>query len=260
MKDVSLQVVALSDASEKRFLDFAAQNRLDYFFFVFDWTYKRSVSQIFLAVDNHASIAGAMLIYMDHMVQVRGTREAVRALLNSLSKAQIEISAPVDCRDIVEAKYPERKAMENIVLLSLRRGEEHLVLWEEPEVLGLEDADELAALMRRVYPVFWGDMSAEYLKQMCNETVWLGKREEGRLVALGVAAFAALGSHILFIGTDAEHRRRGHAVNIVSALAKRILARFELATIFAVEDNLPALNVYRKVGFRPWRRYIHVKT
>jgi ribosomal protein S18 acetylase RimI-like enzyme len=260
VKDVSLQVVSLSDESEKRFLDFAALNRLDYFFFVFDWTYKRSVSQIFLAEDNHASIAGAMLIYMDHMVQVRGTREAIRALLNSLNKAQIEISAPVNCRDIIQAKYPEHKVMENIVLLSLRKGEEHLALPEEPEVLGVKDADELAALMRRVYPDFWGDMSAEYLKQMYNETVWLGKQEEGRLVAFGVAAFAELGSHILFIGTDAEHRRRGYAANIVSVLVKRILARFELATIFVVEDNLPALNIYKKVGFKPCRCYVHVKT
>jgi hypothetical protein len=252
--------VALSDELERGFLDFAALNRLDYFFFVFDWTYRRSDSQIFLAMENCTSIVGAMLIYMDHIVQVRGTREAVRVLLNTLGETQVEISAPIDCRDIVEAKYPKHNTLENITLLSLHRGDEHLAPCVELEALGLKDADELATLMRRVYPDFWGDMNAEYLRQMFNETIWLGKREDGKLVALGAAVFAMLGSHILFIGTDNNHRKKGYAASIVSELARRILTRFELATIFVVEDNLPALSVYGKVGFRPCRRYIHVKT
>jgi ribosomal protein S18 acetylase RimI-like enzyme len=231
-----------------------------FLFFVFDWTYKRSDSQIFLAVDNHASIEGAMLIYMDHIVQVRGNREPVCALLNTLGKAQVEISAPIECRDIVEAKNSQHKALENIMLLSLHRGKEHLALGEKLEVMGFKEADELAALMRSVYPDFWGDMSADYLMKIFNDTVWLGIRENGRLVALGVALFTELGSHILFIGTDKEHRRRGYATSIVSELVRRILARFELATIFVVEDNLPALSVYSKVGFKPCRRYVHLKT
>lgn len=256
----NLRVVTLDDRSEDAFFSFAKANRLDYFFFVFDWTYNRGKSQIFLALDEQGQIAGAMLVYCEHIVQVRGNRQAVHMLLDGLNEAKVELSAPLDCEDIVRAKYPSPTLFERVTLMSLCKDEEHLELKVEPQILTLADADELATLMRQVYPDHWSEMTAEKLRQMRNETVWLGIRAGGKLLALGVAAFADIGSHILFIGTAAAHRRKGYAKSLVSALAKMLLARFERATIFVIEGNMSAFNLYSEIGFRPYKQYLYLRT
>ena len=53
------------------------------------------------------------------------------------------------------------------------------------------------------------------------------------------------------------YRNRGYATSIVSALAKEIFRKNELALIHVKKDNVAAYNVYKKVGFKPYKKYLY---
>jgi ribosomal protein S18 acetylase RimI-like enzyme len=253
-----MQVVSLNSALEARFWRHVTQDSLDYYFYIFDWEHKQDQTQIQLALGSNNEILGLLLIYNGSIWQVRGTREAVQLLLGALNGAG-ELSAPLDCRDVVLERFPNPKLAEEMNLLALRRGEETLQITTAPQQLGVGDAEAVARLMREAYPSHWGEVTADSLAGRFGETVWLGIRDGGRLAALGVAASALMGSHIMFIATDKAYRRRGYATSIVSAFTQQILQRSEVATIHVINSNAPAKHTYEKVGFKPYKQYLYLK-
>lgn len=46
-----------------------------------------------------------MLVYDSYIVQLRGNRLAVKALLDNLNLDRVELQAPMECEDLVLAKY-----------------------------------------------------------------------------------------------------------------------------------------------------------
>ena len=255
-----LRVVALNDEWEEVFWRHVKQDPLDFHFFIYDWKFKRKQTQIFLALDEADSVAGLMVVYKGCIVQVRGKREAVRLLLEGLDVEGVAVQAPVDCEDIVAAKFPvfERKA--TVILLSLKKCQENLKVTTEPEKLRVEDAGEIAKLMRTAYPEFWSTFTAEGVEEGFEEAFWIGIRRKGKIVAFGKAVPTPPVSHVAWIATLAEYRNRGFATAILSALVKELLASSSTAFIYVLSDNPVAMKLYSSVGFKPYRRYFYVKT
>jgi predicted GNAT family acetyltransferase len=253
-----LKVVALDERIEDAFWKHVNREPLDYYFFIYDWKLNRDKTKILLAMED-GKIEGLMLVYRDSVVQLRGKREAVKLLLDQLRLEKPELQAPLDSEDLILKKYPP-KIRQEMMLMFLRKGEENIQVTTTPTKLGLEDADEIAELMRRADPVWWSEIKAEWLKLRMVDSLLLGIKQNHRIVSFGMSRLTDFGSNISAIATHQQHRNRGYATSIVSALVQEILKTSTTALIHVISDNTPAVRAYSKVGFKPYKTYLSIRT
>jgi predicted GNAT family acetyltransferase len=253
-----MKIVAVADGFEKLFWNHVNRDPIDYYFFILDWTQRKEQTKIFLAIEGNR-VLGALLVYADYIVQFRGSMEAVQKLLEYVNLDKVELQAPQDCEDIVCQKFKPR-VKQTMVLMRLNKGEEQIRITETPVQLSVEDAEEVAALMMRCDPEWWGETNAEQLKQRWQSVFWLGIRKEGKLVSIGSVRFVDFASNIGIIATDELYRNRGYATSIVSALVQEIFKRSPIALIHVIADNIPAVRTYSKVGFKPYKAYLSIRT
>ena len=256
--DYTVEIVFVADGYEQMFWNYVNRDPIDYYFFILDWTQRREQAKIFLAVEGE-EVLGSLLVFADYNVQFRGSREAVRKLLECANFEKVELQAPPDCEDIVCQKYKPR-IKQDMVLMRLNRGEEHVRLTETPARLNVEDAEEVAALMRRCDPEWWGEITSEQLKQRWQNVFWLGIKLEGKLVSVGNTRFVDFASNIGVVATDENYRGRGYATSIVAALVQEISKRSPIALIYVIADNAPAVRAYSKVGFKPYKSYLSIRS
>jgi len=257
--DYAVEVVSVADGYEQLFWNYVNCDPVNYYFFIVDWTLRREQTKIFLAVEGKA-VLGSLLVFADSIVQFRGSRKAVQKLLEYANVEKVELQAPLDCEDIVCEKFKPRVRQE-MVLMRLNRGEEFIRIGEKPERLGVEDAEEVADLMRRCDPEWWGETNAEQLKQRWQNVFWLGVRKESRLVSVGSTRFDVdFACNIGVVATDEGYRGRGYATSIVSALVEEILKRSPTALIHVIADNAPAVRAYSTVGFKPYKTYLSIRS
>jgi ribosomal protein S18 acetylase RimI-like enzyme len=256
-----MKVVPIEDGYERSFWDLANQDPLDYYFFILDWTRRREQTKIFLAVED-GRVAGSMLVFApegrDSVVQLRGSDKAVELLLDSVNLERVELQAPVSCENIVLTKYrPWFK--HTLVLMCLKKGDENLFVKHRPVKLGPENVGEVVDVMRSADSEVWGDLDVQRQKLAWNDAYMLGIRDDSRLVSVGLARFIDFGSNIGAIATDKGYRNMGFATSIVSALVGEILRKAPPALIHVLSDNAPAVHVYSKVGFKPFKKYILIR-
>jgi RimJ/RimL family protein N-acetyltransferase len=249
-----LNIVSIEDGFEQAFSSHVNQDPLHYYFFILDLKERRDQTEIFMAMQGK-KIEGLMLVYADYIVQLRGNRNAVERLLDSMSLEKVELQAPLNCEDIVAKKYSPQIRYE-LVLMSLKRGKENIQITHNLMRLGPECADEVAEIMRRADPEWWGDVTAERQRESLEKAYWLGIRRDQKLVSIGNTSFVDFGSNIGIVATDERYRNMGFATSIVSALVQEILKRSPTALIHVLSNNAPALRVYSKVGFKPCKHYL----
>lgn len=254
-----MKVLPLDESLEQVFLEQVNRDCFDYYFFILDWKLRRDQTKIFLAVDGE-EVKGAIMVYRDYIVQLRGSREAAESLLDTLSLEKVELQAPLDCEDVVCEKF-EPRVRQVMVLMRLSRGEECIRISEKPVRLGVEDVEAVADLMRRCDPEWWGEINAELLRERWGGVFWLGIRKEGGLVSVGNTRFDVdFACNIGVVATDECYRGRGYATSIVSGLVEEILKRSPVALIHVIADNAPAVRAYSKVGFRPYKTYLSIRS
>lgn len=253
----TMRIASIRDGFENAFWNHVNQDPPHYYFFILDWKERPEQTKIFLAMEGK-KIQGLMLVYADAIVQLRGNREAVEKLLDSVSLEKVELQAPLDCEDIVTRKYSPQIRYD-LMLMTLKKGEENIQVKSNPVRLGLEDAEEVAEIMRKADPEWWGDISVQNRRESLEKTCWLGIRRDRKIVSVGNARFADFGSNIGVIATDERYRNMGYATSIVSALVQEILKRSPPALIHVLSDNAPAIRVYSKVGYKPYRHYLLIR-
>lgn len=258
-----LRVAVLNEDLEPVFWAHVNQDPLDFHFFIYDWKFKRNQSKIFMALDEADAVAGVMVVYNGCIVQVRGSREAVRLLLDSLEADGIEevmAQVPVDCEDVVVDRFPVSELKGEVMLLSLEKGDENTTVTTEPEKLSMGDTGEIAELMHVAYPEFWSVITAEGIEETFGKALWVGIRRDGKLVAFGKAVSETPVGHVAWIATHEDYRNKGFATSILSVLLREVLESSLTAFIYVLNENTTALHVYSKVGFKPYKRYFYVKT
>lgn len=254
-----MQVIALYDRWEDTFWNYVKKDELNYYFFAFDRKLHREQTKILMATQDDR-IEGLMLIYRDYVVQLRGSREAVKTLLDLLILEKVELQAPLDCEDLVLAKYGGPKIRQEMMMMSLRKGEENIQVTTVPVRLGVDDVEGVLALMRTADPSWWGEMQLDNLRRALQDAFWLGIKQDDHVVSVGMARLVDFASNIGVAATREEYRNRGYATSIVSELVKEILKVSSTAIIHVISDNAPAVRAYSKVGFKPYRTYLSIRT
>jgi GNAT superfamily N-acetyltransferase len=249
-----LKVVSIHDGFEKVFWNHVNRDPFDYYFFILDLKERKEKTKILLAMDGN-KVEGLALVYEDRIVQFRGSRTAVKKLLEHVDLEKVELQAPLDCEDLTLEKY-EPQVRHELVIMTLNRGEETLQIRHDPVRLGPQDAERVAEIVRSADPSWWGDITAEDRKESLEKTFWLGIMQDGKIVSVGNTRFVDFGSNIGIVATDAHYRNKGYATTIVSALVQEILKRSPTALIHVLKTNVPAVRAYSKVGYKPYRHYL----
>jgi ribosomal protein S18 acetylase RimI-like enzyme len=251
-----LHLALLTQELEPDYWSLVKQDYCEYYFFVYDVLLQPERTKVFLALEG-TQIVGLMLIYNDYNVQLRGSPETVGFMLSKLNLEHIELETPFDCQEMALSKYPLYKHKESMTLMALERGKENLNVTVQPDWLTAENAEEIAALMRESYPLMWSDMTAENVKTLTSpkETVMLGIRQDGKLVAFGVAFLTPNVGLITWLATRERYRNRGYCTSILSTLVKEGLKIADKMAIHVLDENATANRIYERIGFEPYKTY-----
>jgi ribosomal protein S18 acetylase RimI-like enzyme len=254
---MSLHVVELDESSEPVFWQHVLEDPLNYYFFIMDWKHEREDTRIFMALEEER-IRGMMVVYKESIIQMRGHRDAVEVLLDTIDLPEIDMMAPIECEDLVLDRFEPRIKNEMMVMY-VEKGDETIVKPHEPVELTPDDAEQISKLMRESYPDWWGKTTAENIRERMKKKLYLGFKIDAKVVSLGSAFFEEVGSVIGVVATEENHRNKGYATSVVSGLLEKIFQENERALIHVLVDNYPAIQTYRKVGFKPYRTYLLAK-
>lgn len=252
-----MEIVSLEPALEPIFWEHINPDIPYYYFFAFDWKYNRDATKILLALEGNR-IDGMMLVYRQSIVQLRGSCEAVRALLERLDLEKVELQALEQHKRYVLEKYKPALSHE-MMLMVLRKGEERLQIKHSMVKLDDSDAEQAATIMKYADPEFWGTVTSQRIVEGMNNVNWLGVKVNEELVSIGNIRLTEWGGLIGVVATHEDHRNKGYAISIVSELVKHILEKLSIAMIYVLSDNPPAVRVYQKVGFKPYRTYLFMR-
>lgn len=252
-----MNIVFLDPAFEPTFWEHVNQDIPHYYFFAYDWKHRRNDTKILLALKNDR-IGGMMLILNERIVQLRGSSECAKAFLERLDLEEVELQAPEQHEQYVLEKYKPAWSHE-LVLMTLRKGEERFQIPHQITALDSSDAEQIAVMMRNVDPEFWGEATREQVAKRMSNVQCFGVKVDGELVSLGRARLTEQIGHIPTVATLEAHRNKGYATSIVSHMVKLILEKMPVAIIYVLSDNLPAIRVYEKVGFKPYKKYFFMR-
>jgi len=252
-----MKIVPLEQALEPIFWKHVNQDIPYYYFFAFDWKYNRKETKILLALEENR-IDGMMLVFRKSIVQLRGSCEAAKALLERLDLQKVELQALEQHKQHILKKYKSTVSHE-MILMVLHEGEERLQIKHPTVKLDASDAGRIATIMKQADPEFWETQTSQQIAERMNSLNWLGIKINGELVSIGNAHLTEWGGHIGVIATHEDHRNKGYATSIVSELVKQILGRLSIAMIYVLSDNTPAIRAYEKVGFKPYRTYFFMR-
>jgi predicted GNAT family acetyltransferase len=117
--------------------------------------------------------------------------------------------------------------------------------------LNLSDVDEMLGLVELTQP-------GPFLRRTPELGTYLGIHEVCQLVAMAGERIRPLGyTEISAVCTHPEYRGRGYASSLVSALIQKITRRDEIPFLHVRTENVGAIHVYEKLGFKT-RRVINV--
>jgi predicted GNAT family acetyltransferase len=119
------------------------------------------------------------------------------------------------------------------------------------EELNISDIDEMLALVELTKP-------GPFLRRTPELGTYLGIHEGGQLVAMAGERIRPVGyTEISAVCTHPEYRGRGYASSLVSSLIQNIIERDETPFLHVRTENVGAIRVYEKLGFKA-RRLINV--
>jgi|CXWL01.1.fsa_nt_gi predicted GNAT family acetyltransferase len=106
-----------------------------------------------------------------------------------------------------------------------------------------DDAPEMRALARLTEP-------GPFFERTHRLGDFIGVKEDGRLIAMAGERMKLPGhTEVSGVCTHPDHRGRGYAGNLMRVVAKRILARGEIAFLHVYASNEGAIALYETLGF-----------
>ena len=115
------------------------------------------------------------------------------------------------------------------------------------EELNISNVDEMLELVELTKP-------GPFSKRTPDLGSYLGIHEDGKLVAMAGERLKPYGyTEISAVCTHPDYRGRGYASSLVSILIQRITKRNEIPFLHVRRENVDAIHVYDKLGFKTRR-------
>lgn len=221
-------------------------------YLIHDLHKERDKSDFYLALED-SEIIGVLLLYHGHRnptVWIRGRRSASEELLKTIEPNEAIFTVPPNLAGEVQRQFPTTDTYQGDVM-TLRSGEENVVVREPVESLSPDHAEEVGKLFsewRGGNPSKHADKFRRGLKS--GDSFFYGKFAEGRLVSMCNARIRF--GNLASIGgtfTLPKHRERGYAMSCLSKCLEAALEEVGKVGLFVRSDNVPAKKLYKKVGF-----------
>ena len=260
--ELALEVREAGDEHGGAILALARQDVVLNAFIIYDWLRLRNRCRFYVALRGpKGPLEGVCVIYPDerfNSVVFCGSPEGIRAILTHIRprRAVLPRVGPEELDVVLEALGPGVGPIYDALLMTcgpddftprvahdvVRLGPEHAELfarlWAEREdrrrAVTLEQARRALSDPNR--PVF-------------------AIIKSGRIVSLATIYLSM--PEVSLVGgvyTVPELRGRGLATSVTSRATEEALRSSELAALIVRADNAPAIRVYEKVGYRPYKR------
>jgi len=248
-----LRVIPVEESYEKKFLDFLEEDKILHVFTIYDFRYMRDKTRIWVALGNER-IAGYLLEFDNRIVHAHGNAESVAMLLDYTN-----LDEPV----FVLEPHHLGVIKQNFVPLgptdSSSKGEitTYLVMKVDAETfepsirhrarkLRTKDLGEVLQNM--------GDDWKSRIENAVHKGVAFGAYDNGSLVAAATVSEILDGLALIRgVYTVPSSRRKGYATSACSALVQELIDLGKEAMLWVARDNLPAISVYEKIGFKKTR-------
>jgi predicted GNAT family acetyltransferase len=244
------------------FLRFLMQDMISNFFALLDLRFHRDRTKFWVALEGESNIIGYLLEYDNRIVYLRGDPECVDELLKMTSLVRPEFNVePAHIQTVTGFYEPttpigtNRDKINVISAMEVDKKHFKLALTRAPKKLGADEFDALEELYGKFYEeMALGPVTREQIKgtfdRCTKHGATYGIYDENDLVsfASGTCALEDV-AHIAPVYTLPKFRRRGYATSACSALAQELLNTNERTILFVSKNNIPALKVYRKIGF-----------
>ncbi|MCM1988218.1 GNAT family N-acetyltransferase [Oceanirhabdus seepicola] len=119
--------------------------------------------------------------------------------------------------------------------------------------LGFKELNDIKELISVSYPGAWLDDELVKL----NEN--FGVYDDGKLISFaGIHAYSeeyevAAVAHVT---THPDYRKRGYGVKVVDALSNSLKNKIKFIGLNVKVDNFPAINCYKKLGFKEYGKFV----
>ena len=245
-----MKIIPLDSTSEPIFWNYVEDRIEEYFFFIMDFKNYPDFTKIWMAIDDAGKIQGMLLKYRDKNIQLRGSNEAVKILINQVDiSMDMNITLLKSQKELLDPKYIENK--EEILLNSMviHLGENLIKNEFIAQILNESDREEIASVHRKADPKFWGKVQGKDLE--FNEThKWFGIRRENKIISVVQTWFGEKVSIIPTVATDPDFQNRGFASSLVSSSVQELFKHSPLGLIHVRAENAPAVHTYKKNGFK----------
>lgn len=239
-------VEPLSDENREALVEFSRARLPASFFVLYDVLEEPRNTEILIATER-GYIEGISLLYRKRSLVMLGSRRAASLLASGLSHLEdVSIMCDTECFPSVRRWFRLMGAPRRMRNMVVEEGSEVLSVRHPVKELDAEEADEFIRLTQTALA------SREFEESLSRGgSVYAGIRVGSRLVSAGRGLILrGTGGILLSIKTEEPFRHRGYGTSLVSYLTGRVLLKGRFSTLFVEEDNLPAIHVYKKTGYR----------
>jgi len=243
-----VQLVFLDRDVEKKLFEFMNMDRIRNFWGIYDLKYMRDKTRTWVAFSNKA-VVGYLVEHDRRILHIRGDAECVAPLLKNTYLAtpifNIESTHLSWVKKFYRPTEPTDATSRGKVTtyLSMNVSKESFIPIKLHGVqeMGRENAEEVSNFLGRE-----PSRVVDLLKGLAY-----GLYEKGRLVSFAAAPEILEDLAIIRgVYTAPDLRGKGYATAVCSALVGKILKLGMEVILYVSKDNAPAIQIYRKLGFK----------
>ena len=258
-----IRVVEARDEHGEAILGLAGEDPVLNAFIIYDWLELRDRCRFYLAIRGPSGRLEALCavypsVRFDSIIP-RGSPEGIKAILAKIEpeKAVFPVLRPEDAGAVLDALGPRAGPIYNALLMACSPGDFRPAVAHDVVKLGPGHA----GLFRRFLLEERSERGHRPTLEQARERLGDERRpvfaiiRDGRIVSLALIFLST--PDVAFVGgvyTVPELRNRGLATSVTSMATEEALRLSGLAALIVRADNAPAIRVYEKVGYRPYRR------
>ena len=249
-----MNIIKVTEELKEKLGKHIHKNKADYFTHIREFENNFSDSHFWLALEEE-KIIGTMLFDKAGTAKMRGSKEIVDAFFKKLESIPRYINVPHESSDLITKYVASEKRRLHMIRLIMEK--QAVTLKEGYEIIHLKKEDMKNALkvFQAAEPEDWKNSEADKLP-FDDLNQWYAIEKDGQLVSVCWNQLYNHAGHVAFIATHPDHQRKGYASALIRYTLNETFNKTNFAVIHVREDNIPALNAYRKLGYKDHSNYL----